>query len=193
MIKDKKVKEETPTVVKEKVKEETPTVVKEKVKEETSTIDKDILKGDIVEVKRSDFDKMLSQLEKQAKDIELLYKTADKGRISRELSKEGKDLIQQVRISLLDDTDRMVVGWTKLIVNKCEVIMGRWYEEQSTNIIMEDGEVIKMTYLESSRRTKRSIKADVIGIRQEDGKTIYKLQLPNGKVILLDKTFINRN
>lgn len=155
-------------------------------------------KEDVVEIKRSDFEKMMKTLEKQSKDIELLYKTADKNRIAQEMNKGGEPLIRQAKISLLDDTDRLVVGWSDLLVNRCEVVMGKWIEEQTVNMVMDDGEIIPMSYLESVRRTSHKVLADIIGTSNdvnEKGvsRTIYKVQLPTGKVLLIDKTFINKN
>ena len=148
-------------------------------------------KEDTVEIKRSDFEKMMKTMEKQSKDIELLYKTADKGRIAKELNKEGENLIKQSSVSTWGDTGRLIIAWSDLITNKCEVVMGRWVEDQTLNVIFEDGEVLTVPYLEFARNRTVKLPADVIGRTEEDGRLKYKLQFPSGKILTVDTRFLN--
>lgn len=148
-------------------------------------------KEDTIEIKRIDFDKMIKQLEKQSKDIDLLYKTADKGRMAKELNKEGENLIKQSSVSTWGNTGRLVVGWSDLITNRCEVVMGKWYEDQTLNVIFEDGEVKTVPYLEFARSRTNKLPADVIGRIEEDGELKYKLQFPSGKILIINTKFLN--
>lgn len=148
-----------------------------------------------VEIKRSDFDRMMKQLEKQSKDIELLYKTADKSKMAKELNKEGENLIKQCKVSTWDDTGRFIIGW-KLITNRCEVVMGRWIEEQTVSFVLEGGDVMTVPLLEFYRKTIKKVDADIISRTDEyDEKNnkviIFKLQFPTGKVLLLNSSFVN--
>ena len=153
------------------------------------------LKEDTVEIKRTDFDKMMKQLETQSKDISLLMKTADKGRIAKELNKAGENLIKQCNVRTWDDTGKIIIGW-KLITNRCEVIQGNWSEDQTCSIIFEDGEILTVPLLEFYRKTLIKIPVDIVARTEElDDKnnkiTIFKLQFPSGKILLLNSVFIN--
>jgi len=153
------------------------------------------LKEDTVEIKRTDFDKMMKQLETQSKDISLLMKTADKGRIAKELNKVGENLIKQCNVRTWDDTGKIIIGW-KLITNRCEVIQGSWSEDQTCSIIFEDGEILTVPLLEFYRKTLIKIPVDIVARTEElDDKnnkiTIFKLQFPSGKILLLNSVFIN--
>jgi len=153
-------------------------------------------KDDFVQIKRSDFDRMMGQMEKQSKDIELLYKTADKTRLAKEMDKGGENLIKQAKVSVWENSDDMVVGW-KLITNKCEVIMGKWIEEQTVNVTFDNGKTMTVPLLEFYRRTLKKIPGDIVSRKEEmdelTKKTtiFFKLQFENGKTLLIDSTFVN--
>jgi hypothetical protein len=150
---------------------------------------------EVVEIKKTDFNKLMSQLEQQSKDISLLYKAADRERLSKEMEKEGAGLIKQVRIWTWDNTGRVIIGW-KLLTNRCEVVMGRWTEEQTVSLVLEDGETLTVPYLEFVRKTLNKIPADILGKTEEydseDKKiTVFKVQFPNGKTLKINSLFVN--
>lgn len=153
-------------------------------------------KDEFVQIKRSDFDRMMGQMEKQSKDIELLYKTADKSRLAKEMDKDGENLVKQAKVSVWEDTNDFIVGW-KLITNKCEVIMGKWIEEQTVNVIFDNGKTMTVPLLEFYRRTLKKVPADIISRDEKSDEitkkksTIFKLQFDNGKTLLIDSTFVN--
>lgn len=167
-----------------------------KVEEKIETPEETIApKEDVVEIKKSDFDKMLAQLEKQSKDINLLYKAADKNRLSSELNKEGTSLIKQVRVWTWGDTGRNIIGW-KMKTNRCEVVMGKWVEDQAVAVVMEDGEVFDVSYLEFVRNTLKKVTCDLLARTDEYDKnnnkiTMFKVQFPTGKTLLINSAFIN--
>lgn len=152
-------------------------------------------KEDVVEIKRVDFERMMAQMDKQTKDIDMLYRTADKSRIAHELNKAGENLIKQGKVRLWDNTDKLVIGW-KLTTDRCEVVQGKWIEEQITNVVLDDGEILTVPLIEFYRKTLKKSAADIIARTQELDKdnnqvTILKLQFPSGKVLLLDSVFVN--
>lgn len=148
-------------------------------------------KEDTIEIKRSDFDKLMKTIEKQTKDIDLLYKTADKSRIAKELNKEGENLIKQSSVSTWADTGRLIIGWSDMLTNISQVINGREVVDQTTNVVFEDGEVKTVPYLEFARSRTVKLLADVIGRIEEDGVLKYKLQFPTGKILVIDTKFLN--
>ena len=148
-----------------------------------------------IEIKRTDFDKMMKQLETQSKDISLLMKTADKGRIAKELNKAGENLIKRCNVRTWDDTGKIIVGW-KLITNRCEVVQGRWTEDQTCSMIFEDGTILTVPLLEFYRKTLIKVPVDIIARTEEldasnNKVVILKLQFPTGKILLLNSVFIN--
>lgn len=152
-------------------------------------------KEDMVEIKRSDFDRIMATMEKQSKDIELLYKTTDKNRMAKELNKAGEKLIKQCKVRLWDNSDKMVIGW-KLITNRCEVVQGRWVEDQTANVVLDDGTVETVPLIEFYRKTLNKVDADIISRTTElDEKNqesiIFKLQFSNGKTLLLNSVYVN--
>lgn len=162
---------------------------------EGSTIKPEKEKKDVVEIKREDFDKMMSQLEKQARDIDLLYKAADKKSMAKAVGEGGEVLIKQAKVRTWDDTGKFIIAW-KLISNKCEVVMGRWIEEQNASIILEDGEVITIPLLEFYRKTLHKVSGDIISRTDEYDENnnkvqIFKIQFPNGKTLLVNSSFVN--
>lgn len=184
MAKEETKKEE---VKKEEVK---PKIEKEEVKPKVEK------KEETVEVKKSDLDRMIAQMDKQAKDIDLLYKAADKSRLATEMNRGGSEnLIKQVRVWTWDDTGKYIVGW-KLNSNRCEVVMGKWVEEQVASVVLEDGEVITVPLLEFYRKTLIKKPADLLSRTDEydtnnNKITIFKVQFPNGKTLLINQAFVN--
>lgn len=154
-------------------------------------------KDEMVEIKKSDFNRLMAQLEKQSKDIDLLYKAADKGRMSVELNKEGNNLIRQVRVWTWDNTGKNIIG-CKLITDRCEVVMGKWIEEQFVSIVLEDGEVVeKVSLLEFYRKTLNKVPTDLLSKTEEFDETtkvktvMYKVQFPTGKTLVINSLFVN--
>ncbi len=168
------------------------------IKDSTSTVKPETVKkaeeDEMVSVKKSDLKAMMDRMDKQSKDIDLLYKVADKSRLQRE-SGEGENLIKTVKVSMWDNGDIPVVGWT-LISNRCEVVLGRWIEEQTVNLVLEDGQAIQVPLLEFYRKTLKKIAANILSTSENtdyEGKrvTIYNLEFPNGKKLSINNSFIN--
>jgi len=173
-------------VVKEDTVVQEDTVVKEYVAE---------VKEEVVEVKKSDYDKLMKQLERNASDIELLYKASDKSRMAKAMGNGGEILIKQVKLWNWDNTGKIVIG-TKLISNRSEVVLGKWVEDQSIVVVLEDGENFTVPYLEFVRKILNKLVADVISTtKTEDEKgvsvTILKVQLQNGKTLEINSSFVN--
>lgn len=153
-------------------------------------------KEEMVEVKREDLNKLLATLAKNQEQIDLLYKAADKGLMSKALNASGKELIPTVKIHRWGDTGKYVVGWGPMIKNIAESIMGRPVEDQVRKMFLDDGEEVIVPYLESIRRSVVVDVAEIIGKNEKLnslGERVieFKVQFPNGKVLLIDNTFVN--
>lgn len=151
---------------------------------------------DTVQIKKSDYDKLMEQLERNAKDIDLLYKASDKHRMAKAIGQGGEILVHTVKLWTWDDTGKIVIG-SSLVSNKCEVVQGKWIEDQSMAVVFEGGETITVPYLEFSRKTLNKIIAEIISTKKQvDNKTnresvILEVQLPNGKKLEINQAFVN--
>lgn len=152
--------------------------------------------GEMVEVSREDLNKLLEKLDRQAKDIDILYKASDKSKMAKALGNGGEILIKKVNLWTWDNTGKIVMA-TELKTNKCEVVMGKWYEDQNVTVVLEDGETMTVPYIEFSRKILNKIPAEIISTKKEtDDKTrketiIYKVQLDNGKTLEINSSFVN--
>jgi hypothetical protein len=150
---------------------------------------------DTVEVKREDLNALLARVDKQAKDISLLYQAADKQKLSKAMNDGTENLIKTVKISTWDNTDGLVVGW-KLVTNRCEVVLGRWIEEQTVNLILDNGEVLQVPLLEFYRKTLRKVVGDLVSKNQTTDAygtqvVLFTVQLPSGRKIEINSAFVN--
>lgn len=153
------------------------------------------VKKETVEVDRADLQSLMDRLEKQSKDIDLLYRVSDKSRLAREMNDGNEFLVKTVKISMWDNGEIPVVGWT-LVSNRCEVILGRWVEEQTANVILENGEVIQVPLLEFYRKILKKVPASLLSTSENTdayGKKviIYNVEFPNGKKLSINSSFIN--
>lgn len=162
--------------------------------EDTVTPKKEENKVDTVTLKKEDYERLISRLEKTSKDIELLYKASDKSRIAKAMGDDGSNLIKQVRIWRWDGGDNYVIA-TRLKTNRSEIVQGKWIEDQQVDVVLENGDVVESSYLEFSRRTLQKDIAEILSRKEviENGKNIVYLQvqLPNGKKIEINSAFVN--
>lgn len=158
-------------------------------------VEKKPKEDDMVQIKREDFNQLMSRVEKLTQDSELLMKASDKQRLAKARGDGGEILIRQAKVSTWDDTGKFIIGW-KLMSNRCEVVLGRWVEEQTVNIVLEDGETMTVPLLEFYRKTLKKISGDIISRMEEfDSEknkiNMFKIQFPNGKVLLINSSFVN--
>lgn len=165
-------------------------------KEEGTITSKEFKKEEqTIELKKSDYDKLMAQLERNAKDIDLLYKASDKHRMAKAMNQGGEILVHTAKIWTWDNTGKIVIA-TNLLSNRCEVVQGKWIEDQQVAVVLEDGETITVPYLEFSRKILNKIVAEIVGTTKERDRNnnevvILKLQLPNGKKLEINQAFVN--
>ncbi len=148
-----------------------------------------------VEIKKEDYEKLMAQLERNAKDIELLYKASDKQRMAKAMNEGGEILVHSVKIWTWDNTGKIVIA-SSLVTNRCEVIMGKWIEDQSMAVVLEDGTSFTVPYLEFIRKILNKIPAEIISSKKKydsnkKESTILEVQLPNGKTLEINSCFVN--
>lgn len=142
----------------------------------------------MVMVKSDDISTLIKKLDEQSKQIEVLFKTADKSRLQKYDEANNGALIKTVKVWIFEGK---IVLATKLTSNRCEVIQGRWFEEQKVNVVFDDGSSREMDLLEFTRG-KSYQKAEIIERRHPAGsEEMLKVLLPEGKEVELSVNFIN--
>lgn len=149
----------------------------------------------LVQVKESDLNRLLEQLDKQAKDIDLLYKASDKTLLSKALGTGNESLIKTVKISFWEDNKQLVVGW-KLTKNVSEIVLGKWVEDQQVLVIFENGDQQTVSLLEFYRRCLKKKVGEIIKRSTEtdnEGGSVLMLtvKFDDGKELKIDSTFVN--
>ena len=177
------------------VKDEVATAAVEKTEELSPTVDNPVDNPETVTIAKKDFETMMETLEKQSKDIDLLMKASDKSRLQKAKGDDPEVLIHQATLKTWDDTGNIIIAW-KLITNKCEVVMGKWIEDQSVVIVFEDGKTKTVSLLEFYRRTLIKVTGDIVSTtteldENENKINLITLELESGKKITVNSSFLN--
>lgn len=155
-------------------------------------------KDGYVKVKAEDLTSIFTRLDKQAKDLDLLYKASDKNRLSRAMGENEESLIKKVKISIWQDTGIHVIGW-KLVKNQSEIIAGRWVEDQQVQVVFEEGEPIIVSLLEFYRKILNKDLADILERTEKSEKVngrvekfeMLSVQFEDGKQLIINSRFVN--
>jgi len=155
-------------------------------------------KNEYVEVKKEDLDALFKRLDKQAKDIEMLYDASDKNSLARAKSKGGSDvLIHTAKVRVWSPTGKRILAWTNMKTNKAEIIMGKVFEDQSTTLILQEGEPLTVSYLELVRNSIQYDTGEIISRENQfdvDAKQyneILHLEFSNGEKLKINSKFVN--
>jgi len=167
----------------------------EKEKKPEAPVGEKVNKEEFVQVKKEDLAGLFTRLDKYEKDIQMLYKVSDKSRLQREQNTGGV-LINTVKISRWDGGTAHVIAW-KLDSNRCEVVNGRWVEDQQATVILDEGEPVTVPLLEFYRKIIQKDVAEIIGREKKYDKQnnseyeIFKVELPNGQTLEINSQFVN--
>lgn len=151
-----------------------------------------------VKVKAADLKNLFDRLDKQASDIDLLYRASDKNRLSRALSDGEESLVKQVKISIWQDNGEHVIGW-KMIKNTSEIVNGRWVEDQTVQVVFEKSQPITVPLLEFYRKMLQKDLADILERTQKsekvNGRTetyeMFVVKFADGKELTINSKFVN--
>lgn len=154
--------------------------------------------GDYVKVSRKDLSNLMDRLDKQNKDITLLYKASDQNRLSRAMGETEDSLIKKVKVSVWQDNGQHVIGW-KMIKNQSEIVAGRWVEDQTVEIFFEEAKPVTVTLLEFYRKIfqkdlaeilERTQKIEKIHGRSEEYE-LFTVQFEDGKTLKINSKYVN--
>lgn len=167
-------------------------------KQESSGIQFPADKDGYVKVKSEDLQSIFTRLDKQSKDLDLLYRASDKNRLSRAMGENEESLVKQVKISIWQDTGVYVIGW-KMTKNQSEIIAGRWVEDQQVQVVFEEGEPITVSLLEFYRKILQKDLAEILERTQKSEKVngrvetyeMLSVQFEDGKKLIINSRYVN--
>lgn len=147
-----------------------------------------------VTISKSDLEKLISTVEKQAKDINLLYEVADKSRLAKAQSgPDGASLIKTVKVSVWPDNNKFIISW-KNTKNVSEIVGRVWVEDQRTLLVFDDGTNTEISLLDFYRKPTKQ-KVEVLSRQSDDssGKIVktYKVRFADGRELEIGEDFIN--
>lgn len=153
---------------------------------------KPVPKSEKVELNREDLERLMKRLDDQDKTINLLVKSADKGRYSKALNDSSNtSLIRTVRVSKYTKNGKIIMGW-KMTHDQCEIVAGRWVEDQRTMLIFEDGTEEEVTLLDFYRKIA-PIEGEIVSRTEKQDDSILKVSFPDGKEIEISAKFVNQS
>lgn len=143
----------------------------------------------MVQISKKQLDTIIDALDQRNKDVELLFKVADKNKLSKVREQEqGANLIRTCRAWIWKNDKVIIV--TKLVSNVAEIVNGRYVEDQQVEMVFEDGTNEKTSYLDFSRH-KKFVTVEILSSKKEGDKLVYKVQFSDGKTLAIGESFIN--
>lgn len=171
--KDKEVKPEVP-----EVKPETQIGVQPEAKPE------------IVEVPKSQFDQLMTDVAKLKSDNEALTFAADRSRLQAFQERQKTPGNRQVKLLTYlgeDGARKVILAWKKVKDDVYKAANGAWVEDQIMEVIFEDDTKLQLPLLSFFRNTADKLKAEVL----EDKGESFKVKTEEGKEYLVGKMFVN--
>ena len=151
-------------------------------------------KKDTIEVSKESLDKILSTLEEQKKQIDILTKASDKSRLEFAMSKETKPTGSVVKLSTysFQGKDKIIIGWEmiKNDVYKDPITMA-WRENQVIKFKFTDDTSAEVDYNNAMKGIVK-IECNVLS-RDKDinGHETFKVVTPSGEEIVIGSEFVN--
>ena len=162
---------------------------------------------------------LVSQIDKQQKDIGMLLQTADKREVAKYYARNRKEMPSEVKLRAVDvvtvekDKDgnpkkdeegktitklekKLIVGWHMVEDRGSYQIpgTGKWTEYQLLELIFSDGTTTKMTEMEFERKYEKVVKAKVLKVitDSDSGEEAVQVQRNDtGEELTIGVRFIN--
>lgn len=171
-------------MAKEEKKDTTPKGGVEKKEEEPKV---EVKEEETVTLKKTELDELLERL----KRVEFAASKSALSKFDEDNKTEG---LKTVKLSTIDG--KVVLSWPSMLKNVVEKNpRGVWGEEQTIELIYEDGSTEEMDYVYFGRR-KKFIIAEILSKTienqgKENEKTILKVRTKDGREYTIDKKFAN--
>jgi len=149
--------------------------------------------SDVVTIDRSQLEQLLGTIKRQSQDIDVLYKVADRNKLTKVREADGANLIKTCKVWVWTNGKHIIA--TKLVSNIAEVVNGRYVEDQQLEIMFDDGTTLKTSYLDFARN-KKMVTAEITDRRPQknaagDDSAILVVVLSDGKQLTIAQEFIN--
>ena len=140
-------------------------------------------------VTQEQIDAIIKSNEELKSKIERLEYAANKAQLAKWNDQHRETGLKEVKV--IRYHDKYVVGWGKMLENRCEKVDGVWEESLKTEIIFEDDTKEIVDY-EIFQRNYKYVTSSVISeMKDSKGNTVYQIQLPEGKVLSINTIFLN--
>jgi hypothetical protein len=140
-------------------------------------------------VTQEQLDAIIKSNEELKSKIERLEYAANKAQIAKWNDQHRETKLREVKV--IRYHDKYVVGWGRMLENRCEKVDGVWEESLKTEIIFEDDTKEVVDYEIFQRNYKYVVGSVLSEIKDSKGNTVYEIQLPEGKVLNINTIFLN--
>jgi len=157
--------------------------------EETVSTSQPVATPVVPVVTQEQIDSIIKSNEELKSKIERLEYAANKAQLAKWNDQHRETGLKEVKV--IRYHDKYVVGWGKMLENRCEKVDGVWEESLKTEIIFEDDTKEIVDY-EIFQRNYKYVTSSVISeMKDSKGNTVYQIQLPEGKVLSINTIFLN--
>jgi len=148
-------------------------------------------KVEVKPTKTAEMQELMNIVKKQADDIELLKTIADKKALAQYYQRNQGSIPLKVKLRVMDG--KVIVGWRTLVdVSEYDIVLRRFKEVQTVEIVFEDATKKEMSLVDFNRHFTYAMCEQIGKEETEDGSLILKLKrLDNNKVYKVDVKFVN--
>jgi len=147
-----------------------------------------------VVVSKEDLKALMARLEKVEGENQKLIKVADKGRMFAldEAERAKNKNIPTVKLSRLGKGGKLIIAW-KTKENQSYVDGNRTVIRQEIELFFQDGKSETMPHISFYRQQNKDTIASIVGrsVDERTGATMFKLEMSDGEILEIDKTFVN--
>lgn len=147
------------------------------------------LGDETVNMPKKTLDAILTRLDKQDQEIEVLREASDTARLSKaEQARNQGKLVKDARVTMYDG--KFVLGW-QMVKDEVRFEEEKLIEVQTVALFFEDKSKKEVSYRAFTNGSTK-VKGEVISeSRDKEGQTFVTLQLADGHEIPISTTFIN--
>lgn len=148
------------------------------------------VKGEMVQIPKADWEKVVGKINELEKDRDILKEVADKGRLDRveNLRKQGK-LVKTVRVSTLKG--KKIIAWSTVTNTVDYDVRGVPHEDQVIELVYEDKSTEQMRLVQKARNIIYITGEVTKESKDQDGRLSYLVQFSDGGTLEIADTFIN--
>lgn len=139
---------------------------------------------------KNETQELIELIKQQASDIKMLTAIADKKALAQYYQRNVGKIPLHVKLRVLDG--KVIVGWRTLVdISEFDIVLRRFKEVQTLEVIFEDGTKKEMSLVDFNRHYTY-VECEQIGTIQEDDSLIIKLKrLDTGQEYHVNVQYVN--